>query len=117
VPHLIKLFLSPDELPNRGPILTLLSSLAVAARDSAAKSGAAEASSGSEGAPLSPYKDSVLGAMTVGLKAVSSAQPAIEGLNAMVTTPGLLDDEELGFVVQKLNDLVSGEQEDSSDTR
>jgi len=67
--------------------------------------------------PLSPYKDAVLGAMTVGLKSASSAQPAIEGLSAMVTTPGLLDGEELGFVVQKVNDLVSGEQGDMSDAR
>ena len=46
----------------------------------------------------------------------SSLLPAIEGLSGLVTTPNLLDDDEIGFVVQKVNDVISGQQEDL-DTR
>ncbi|KAH9990918.1 ARM repeat-containing protein [Russula vinacea] len=79
VPHLTRLFVDPDELPNRGPVLSLLSSLIAAARDST---------------------DEVLGAQ-------SSLRPAIEGLNGM----------EIGFVVQKVNDVITSQQEDLLGTR
>ena len=35
----------------------------------------------------------------------------------MVTTPALLDDQEIGFVVQKVNDVISSQQEDLLGTR
>lgn len=66
---------------------------------------------------LLPFKDEVLGVLIVGLKAQSSLRPAIEGLNGMVTTPALLDDQEIGFVVQKVNDVISSQQEDFLGTR
>lgn len=50
--------------------------------------------------------------MIVGLMGKSSLRPAIEGLSGLVTTPNLLDDDEIGFVVQKLNDVISGQQND-----
>jgi DNA repair/transcription protein MET18/MMS19 len=111
VPHLTRLFVDPDELPNRGPVLSLLSSLIVAARDSTVKADNAE------DVFLLPFKDDVLGVLIVGLKAQSSLRPAIEGLNGMVTTPALLDDQEIGFVVQKVNDVISSQQEDLLGTR
>lgn len=111
VPHLTKLFVDPDEHPNRGPVLSLLSSLIVASRDSTVKADNAE------DIFLLPYKDEVLGVLITGLKTQSSLRSAIEGLNGMVTTPALLDDEEIGFVVQKVNDVVSGQQEDLLGTR
>ena len=115
VPHLIKLFYNPDELPNRGPVLSLLSSLISAARDSTVKSSSTPDEPGE--VPLSSFKDEVLGALTVGLKAPSSAQPAIEGLLAMVTTPALLEDEEIGFIVQNVNDVLVSDRGDVSDIR
>jgi DNA repair/transcription protein MET18/MMS19 len=59
----------------------------------------------------------VLGVLITGLKAQSSLRPAIEGLSGMVTTPALLDDQEIGFVVQKVNDVISSQQEDLLGTR
>ncbi|KAI0056039.1 ARM repeat-containing protein [Artomyces pyxidatus] len=112
VPHLVKLFLDPDELPNRAPVLVLLQSLIAASRDATIK--VADASSLSPSLALSPYKDEVLGVLITGLKAPSSTQPAIEGLSAMVTTPGLLEDDEVGFVVQNVNEIISGLREDLS---
>ena len=106
VPHLTKLFVDPDELPNRGPVLSLLSSLIAAARDSTVKA------ANTEEIFLLPFKDEVLGILVTGLKAQSSLRPAIEGLNGLVTTPDLLDDQEIGFVVQKVNDVISSQEED-----
>ena len=111
VPHLTRLFVDPDELPNRGPVLSLLSSLIVAARDSTVKADNAE------DVFLLPFKDEVLGVFIAGLKEQSSLRPAIEGLNGMVTTPALLDDQEIGFVVQKVDDVISSQQEDLLGTR
>jgi DNA repair/transcription protein MET18/MMS19 len=111
VPHLTRLFVDPDELPNRGPVLSLLSSLIAAARDSTVKADNAE------DVFLLPFKDEVLGVLITGLKAQSSLGPAIDGLSGMVTTPALLDDQEIGFVVQKVNDVISSQQEDLLGTR
>jgi DNA repair/transcription protein MET18/MMS19 len=60
---------------------------------------------------LLPFKDEVLGILVTGLKAQSSLRPAIEGLNGLVTTPDLLDDQEIGFVVQKVNDVISSQED------
>lgn len=111
VPHLTRLFVDPDELPNRGPVLSLLSSIIAAARDSTVKANNAE------DIFLLPFKDEVLGVLIDGLKAQPSLRPAIEGLNGMVTTLALLDDQEIGFVVQKVNDVISSQQEDLLGTR
>ena len=58
-----------------------------------------------------------MGVLITGLKAQSSLRPAIEGLDGMVTTPALLEDEEIGFVVQKVNDVISSQHEDFLGTR
>lgn len=108
VPHLVKLFLKPDELPNRPPISVLLAELVAAARDSISNS---EPSLESD-VPLMPFKDEVLGVFTVGLKTAPSCQPALAGLKAMVTTPGLLTDEELGFIVHSANDILQADPGD-----
>ncbi|KAH9041287.1 ARM repeat-containing protein [Lactarius pseudohatsudake] len=106
VPHLTRLSVDPDELPNRGAVLSLLASLIAASRDSALKV------INSEEIFLLPFKDEVLGVLVLGLKGKSSLCPAIEGLSGLVTTPDLLDDDEIGFVVQKVNDVISDQQED-----
>lgn len=112
VPHLIKLFLNVDEVANRGSVLSLLSSFVAAARDCMSRPDNVS----STGPPLLPFKDEVLGAFTVGLKVPSLASPSIEGLLALVTTPDLLEDEEIGFVVQNVNDILGSHREDISDT-
>jgi DNA repair/transcription protein MET18/MMS19 len=111
VPHLVRLFLNPDELPNRPPISILLAELVTAARESMSNS-----LPGTE-PDMMPFKDEVLGVFIVGLKAASSCQPALIGLQAMVTTPALLTDEELGFIVHNVDDILQANPDDGDDSR
>ncbi|KAI1791817.1 ARM repeat-containing protein [Ganoderma leucocontextum] len=111
VPHFVKLFLDPDELPNRAPTLRLLADLIEAARKSTSQDPEVLPDEGN--VPLSPYKDEVLGILTVGLKAPASAYPAIDALKSMVLTGGLLTDEELGFVVHNVNEVLQKDEEES----
>jgi hypothetical protein len=113
VPHLVRLFLSPDELSNRAPITVLLAELIAAARDSMARS----STDLDFNVPLMPFKDEVLGVFTVGLKATSSCQPALAGFKAMVTTPALLTDEELGFIVHNASDILQADPDNVDDAR
>ena len=114
MPHFVKLFLNPDELPNRAPTLRLLANLIEAARESTSQDPEVLPEEG--GVPLSPYKDEVLGVLTVGLKTPASAYPAIDALKSMVRTPGLLTDEELGFIVHNVNEVLQ-KDEDETDLR
>ena len=111
VPHFVKQFLDPDELPNRAPTLRLLADLIEAARKSTSQDPEVLPDEGN--APLSPYKDEVLGILTVGLKTPASAYPAIDALKSMVLTGGLLTDEELGFVVHNVNEVLQKDDEES----
>ncbi|KAF8889317.1 ARM repeat-containing protein [Infundibulicybe gibba] len=104
VPHLIKLFLDPDEISNRPPVLVLLGELITAARGAVT----VEGHEGDE-SPLLPYKDEVLGAMTSGIKNPPTRRPAIVGLIALVTTNSLLSDEEIGFIVHNVNEILQAD--------
>lgn len=124
VPHLVQLFHNPDEAGNRAPVLAVLSEFITAARDSLSKLSPhpVQAEYGMETEPtapaLTPYKDDVLGVLTVGLKAASSRRPALAGLQGMVATENLLTDEELGFIVHNVNQILEadpGELDDASD--
>jgi DNA repair/transcription protein MET18/MMS19 len=57
--------------------------------------------------PLDLFKDEILGIFTAGLK-IEGASPALLGLDSMVKISGLLSDEELGFVVHSINELLIG---------
>jgi DNA repair/transcription protein MET18/MMS19 len=67
--------------------------------------------------PLTPYKDEVLGVLTVGLKASSSRRPALAGLQGIVTTENLLSNEELGFVVHNVNAILEADSDEFDDAR
>jgi DNA repair/transcription protein MET18/MMS19 len=99
IPMVLKVFRDPDEAPNRRPLLVHLAALIEAARESTLVK---------DGAPplLEAYKDEVLGTLTTGLKS-SSAPPSLDGLRSMILTPGLLNDEEMRYVVHSVNDLLS----------
>lgn len=115
IPHLVKLFLDPDEVQNRAPILRLLADLIHATRQSTTLQADSE---GEQSVALAPYRDEVLGVLTVGLKNPSSCLNALDGLKGMVTTSNLLSDEELGFVVHNVNELFAGDvTEQSEDIR
>ncbi|EJF59029.1 ARM repeat-containing protein [Dichomitus squalens LYAD-421 SS1] len=111
VPHFVKLFLNPDELPNRAPTLRLLADLIEAARQSMSQDPEVLPDDGN--VPLLPYKDEVLGILTVGLKMPASAYPAIDALKSMVLTPGLLTHEELGFIVHNVDEVLQKDEEES----
>ena len=111
IPHLVNLFLNPDETSTRPATLTLLSEFLDAARKSS------EVSSGVPTPPLLPFKDSVLGIYTVGLKTANTRSPAISGLKSMVRSKGLLTEQELGFVVHNLNEIIEGSPEEFENSR
>lgn len=108
--------MNPDEVLNRGAVLQLLSDLVVAARigSEASSAGSPATETANSAAPaLAPYKDEVLGVLTVGLQVPSGRKSALTGLLGMVQTKGLLTDEELGFTVHKVNELLTtGDAED-----
>ncbi|XP_006461777.1 hypothetical protein AGABI2DRAFT_185880 [Agaricus bisporus var. bisporus H97] len=122
IPHLVKLFHSPDEAGNLGPILTVLSEFIITARDSSSKLSSQPARTDddmeieSTVPPLLPYKDSVLGVLTVGLKTASSRRPALAGLQGMVTSENLLNDAELTFVVHNVNEIMEAAADDPDGT-
>lgn len=66
---------------------------------------------------LSPYKDEVLGVFTVGLKTANTQKFALDGLKGLVTTRGLLSDEELGFIVHNVNEVLSDSGVEDEDVR
>ncbi|KAH9479537.1 MMS19 nucleotide excision repair protein-like protein [Psilocybe cubensis] len=107
VPHLVRLFLTPDEASTREPTLLLLSDLIAAARDSTKKSSLEDADP-----PLLPYKDEVLGVFIVGLKLITTRNAALSGLKVMATTKRLLSDEELGFIVHNVNEIIQADGEE-----
>ncbi|RDB23653.1 MMS19 nucleotide excision repair [Hypsizygus marmoreus] len=109
VPHLVKLFLDPDEVSNRPPILLLLADLINAARDSTSQST-------EEVSPLMiPYKDDVLGVVSVGLKTTLSRLPALSVIRGLITTKSLLSEEELGFIVHLVTETFQSEDSDNDD--
>lgn len=99
IPHLTKLFITPDEVTARPATLVLLAQVIEAARDAQAKDTAADIF-------LLPYKDEVLGALSSGLKAHNLRLPSLGGLKGLVTTQRLLTDQELGFIVHNINEII-----------
>ncbi|KAF5335990.1 hypothetical protein D9611_006343 [Ephemerocybe angulata] len=104
VPHLTKLFINPDEVGSRPATLVLLAQFIEAARDSS-----------SMDSFLLPYKDEVLGALSSGLKAHNLRLPALTGLKALVTSKGLLSDQELGFIIHHLNEIIQDHRDQFDD--
>ncbi|KAF8817465.1 ARM repeat-containing protein [Phlegmacium glaucopus] len=113
IPHLVQLFLDPDEASNRPATLLFLSEFTEAARDSMKNDG--NKSFPVVNSLLMPYKDEVLGVFSAGLISSSTRNVALLGLNAMVATQGLLSDEELGFIVHNVDQVLEGGQDDIDD--
>lgn len=115
VPHLVKLFLDPDEVQNRGAVLQLLADVIGAARNAMALGSSTAASTGA--VPMARYKDEVLGVLTVGLKVPSGRRHALIGLLDMVNTLKLLTDEELSFIVHNVNEILADGDVEDEDIR
>ncbi|KAK7040568.1 MMS19 nucleotide excision repair [Favolaschia claudopus] len=118
VPHLLKLFADPKEVPSRQPVLLLLSDIVAAARDSL-RANSDQSMTDTEGEPpLALYKDEVLGVLVSGLAATPTTRAALAGLTGLVSTPNLLSDAEVGFIVLKVNEVLQNSlDEEHSDDR
>ena len=112
VPHLVKLFMNPDEVHTRPATIILLSELIIAARDSSSQD-----VQPSQPTALEPYKDDVFTISMVALGNLSSRQAALAALDGLVTTKMLLSDEELGIVVSNVNDLLQADIVEVNDAR
>ena len=105
--------MDPDEASNRPATLLLLSEFTEAARDYKDRNEL----------PLTvnplliPYKDEVLGVFSLGLDSTSTRNAALSGLNSMVATQDLLSNEELGFIVHNVDQVLEGEQDDIDDAK
>lgn len=108
IPHLVGLFQNPDEIANRDPVVSHLADLTEALR----KSPLVVSGEGN----LASLKDETLGVFIAGLKAFSSRRAALKGLKSMIETGGLITDEELGFIVHSVNDVIL-DDEDDEETR
>jgi DNA repair/transcription protein MET18/MMS19 len=112
------LFRDPAEISNRPATIAALEAIIHALCDVfAAREGSDATRSYEEERPLDPFKDDVLGVFTVGLKADSSASSALTGLDALVKLPGLLNHDELGYVVHSINEVLTESPESSNDVR
>jgi DNA repair/transcription protein MET18/MMS19 len=100
------LFHDPDEISARAPTTFLLSELISSARDSMCKAPSLEVDP-----PLLPFKDEVLGVLTVGASQSATRTVALSGLRAMASTKGLLSDEELGFIVHNVGQIIQKDAE------
>lgn len=103
-PHLIGLFQNPDEIANRDSVVSHLADLSEALR----KSPLVVIGEGN----LASLKDETLSVFIVGLKTFSSRRAALRGLKDMVGTEELITDEELGFIVHNINDVILDEEDD-----
>lgn len=104
IPHLIGLFQNPDEIANRDSVVSHLADLSEALR----KSPLVVIGEGN----LASLKDETLSVFIVGLKTFSSRRAALRGLKDMVETEELITDEELGFIVHNVNDVLLDEEDD-----
>lgn len=94
----MQLFRAIEETGARVSTLLLLSDVIAAARDAADKDSTPA---------LLPFKDEVFGVATTGLTSASMRAPGIACMLGLVSTPELLTDEELGFVVHKATEVLS----------
>ena len=104
IPHLVGLFQNPGEIANRDSVVSHLADLSEALR----KSPLVVSGEGN----LTSLKDETLGVFVAGLKAFSSKRSALRGLKGMVETEELITDEELGFIVHNVNDIILDEEDD-----
>lgn len=104
-------------------MLTVLTEFINAVRDSSSKvhpqTVRTEAGMDSESMlpTLTPYKDEVLGVLTVSLKTSSLRRLALIGLQGVVTIENFLTSEELGFIVHNVNEILEADSNEFGDAR
>ncbi|THH09922.1 hypothetical protein EW145_g1685 [Phellinidium pouzarii] len=106
ITQLMKLFRDPDEVIHRPQILTLL---CVIVGDLEAKWTMLD---GHElRGQLLSFKDDVLGAFISGTKALNSREAALEGLKMLSQMQGVLNEEELVYMVHNINEILQSDNE------
>lgn len=114
IPRLTKLFATKDDMATRPSILLLLSDLIAASRRSMSKSTADDSEATN---PLMPFVDDLLSVAISGLQTTTIRQPSLACLLGLVSCKRLLSEEELGFIVQSANDILTADSEDSDEAR
>jgi DNA repair/transcription protein MET18/MMS19 len=111
---LIRNFHDPDEVSNRASVVMLLTELIEACWGDATHASISQ-SSHSALSPLTDSKDALLGLLIVSLKAPATCLPALHGLTALVRTPKLVADDELGYIVLEVSELLRKEPDEVED--
>lgn len=111
---LIKNFHDPDEVANRASVVMLLTELIEACRSDATHASISQSSQSSV-SPLAASKDALLGLLIVSLKAPATCLPALHGLTVLVRTPNLVADDELGYIVLEVGELLRKEPDEVED--
>ncbi|KAL4065949.1 ARM repeat-containing protein [Scleroderma citrinum] len=118
--NLVKIFHDPMEALNRASVIILLTDLlnSLAPPTSPTPGNSVATDSGfspSSHLLLAPSKDSVLGLLTVGLKAPSTRLPAVHGLSALIRLPSALTNDEIGYIVGEVGEFVIKEPDEMED--
>jgi hypothetical protein len=62
------------------------------------------------------YKDQILGALVVGLKAVNTRKPSIIAFSYALDLAGFFSEEELGYIVHTINEVTFESQNATEET-
>jgi hypothetical protein len=108
VPHLVNLFVNPDEIESRSRILLLLSDVisATSSEFQAAQDSVDHASL------LAPFKDDLLNLVIAGLQTPSTRCQGVTTLRRMLATQNFLTPEELSFGIHCVNEILLEDQDD-----
>lgn len=109
-PHLLRLFHKTEELSQRGPILESIAILLQSAKELYARPESGRTLKADKA--LITLRDEILGVLNAGIKTSNFRRPALDGYMQVVQIEGLLSPEEIGFVVQNINDLILEEGEE-----
>lgn len=118
---LVKIFHDPMELSHRAQVIILLTELLKSLEpvDSLTSTGQSAPKAGASAVHshllLAPSKDSLIGVLMVGLKASSTRLPAVQGLSGLIRIPSAVTDDELGYIVLEVGELVGKESDEVED--
>ncbi|KAG8974923.1 hypothetical protein FRC05_006600 [Tulasnella sp. 425] len=104
VPHLMKLYLDPAEAAQRSHLVLQLSNLLLTLQEIYA--GDNDSLNYTQERILEAHKDQLLGIISSSLKVAETRMAALSGTLHLVQIHGLLTEEELGYLVQHLNELL-----------
>ncbi|KAG8918476.1 hypothetical protein FRC00_012446, partial [Tulasnella sp. 408] len=104
VPHMMKLYLDPAEAAQRSHIVLQLSNLLLTLQEVYAEDNSS--TNYAQERLLEAHKDQLIGVISSSLKVVDTRMAALSGTLHLVQIPGLLTEEELGYLVQHLNELL-----------